>query len=340
MGTLKLENNTGVTEFFTRLNSQLYGEMSENFGEHLITIKNSLASGSIRGMKVGRHKLFLEIDLCCKEDVEIHLNDLGNNPLHFLYSYKNGVTLKLEDINKEQGLEEFQTAIIYSKNNNTVLHINKEEHVKIILISVCVPEKAVNVSPIVENTLSLFNKKINKGSFTYFGSYNLKIADQVNRLDTINEKGVVRNLFIEGIVQLILAIEIQHYQNDINSQDEVFGSLTKKELKVIRELGQEIKDNVDTAYNINALNRQTGIPAAKLQEGFKYLFGRTITDYIKNARLEVALGLIKTRDLTISEVVYSVGFSSRSYFSKIFKEKYNCCPKLYQDSIKSLSAST
>ncbi len=339
MGTLKLENNTGVTEFFTRLNSQLYGEMSENFGEHLITIKNSLASGSIRGMKVGRHKMFLEIDLCCKEDVEIHLNDLGNNPLHFLYSYKNGVTLKLEDINKEQGLEEFQTAIIYSKNNNTVLHINKEEHVKIILISVCVPEKAVNVSPIVENTLSLFNKKINKGSFTYFGSYNLKIADQVNRLDTINEKGVVRNLFIEGIVQLILAIEIQHYQNDINSQDETFGSLTKRELKIMRELGQEIRDNVDTAYNINALTSQTGIPAAKLQEGFKHLFGRTVTDFIKNARLEIALNLIKTRDLTISEVVYSVGFSSRSYFSKIFKEKYNCCPKLYQDSIKSLSAS-
>lgn len=339
MGTLKLENNTGVTEFFTRLNSQLYGEMSENFGEYLITIKNSLASGSIRGMKVGRHKMFLEIDLCCKEDVEIHLNDLGNNPLHFLYSYKNGVTLKLEDINKEQGLEEFQTAIIYSKNNNTVLHINKEEHVKIILISVCVPEKAVNVSPIVENTLSLFNKKINKGSFTYFGSYNLKIADQVNRLDTINEKGVVRNLFIEGIVQLILAIEIQHYQNDINSQDETFGSLTKRELKIMRELGQEIRDNVDTAYNINALTSQTGIPAAKLQEGFKHLFGRTVTDFIKNARLEIALNLIKTRDLTISEVVYSVGFSSRSYFSKIFKEKYNCCPKLYQDSIKSLSAS-
>ncbi|WP_438710244.1 helix-turn-helix domain-containing protein [Aquimarina muelleri] len=339
MGTLKLGNTTGVTEIFTRLNNQLHGEMSQNFGEHLITVKNSLANGTIRGMKVGRHKLFLEIDLYCKEDVEIPLNSINSNPLHFLYSYKNKVTLKLEDTKKEQSLEEFQTAIIYSRNNNTILQIKKEEHVKIIIISVCIPQKAINVSPIVGNILSLFDKKIKEGSFTYFGSYNLKIADQVNRLDAIDEEGVVRNLFIEGIVQLILGIEIQHYQNDINSQDEVFGSLTKKELKIIQELGQKIRNNVDTAYNINALTLQTGIPAAKLQEGFKYLFGRTVTDYIKNARLEFALGLIKTRDLTISEVVYSVGFSSRSYFSKIFKEKYNCCPKLYQDSIKSLAAS-
>lgn len=39
----------------------------------------------------------------------------------------------------------------------------------------------------------------------------------------------------------------------------------------------------------------------------------------------------KEKIVNISEIVYSIGLTSRSYFSKIFKEKYNCSPKYYQE---------
>ena len=35
-------------------------------------------------------------------------------------------------------------------------------------------------------------------------------------------------------------------------------------------------------------------------------------------------------DLNISEVVYSIGFTSRSYFCKIFRQKYGCSPREYK----------
>ena len=70
---------------------------------------------------------------------------------------------------------------------------------------------------------------------------------------------------------------------------------------------------------------------AKLQEGFKLLHNRTVSDFIRNVRVETAEHLIKTTDLNISEIVYTVGLTSRSYFSKIFKQKYKCSPKYYQD---------
>ena len=38
-------------------------------------------------------------------------------------------------------------------------------------------------------------------------------------------------------------------------------------------------------------------------------------------------------DLNISEIVYTIGFSSRSYFSKIFKEKYNISPNEYKSKV-------
>ena len=77
-----------------------------------------------------------------------------------------------------------------------------------------------------------------------------------------------------------------------------------------------------------------------LQEGFKLMHGTTVSDYIRAVRVEKAEELIKTSDLNISEVVYSVGFTSRSYFSKIFRQKYNCSPKEYKvhQQLMSLSA--
>ena len=68
------------------------------------------------------------------------------------------------------------------------------------------------------------------------------------------------------------------------------------------------------------------------------MHNRTVTDYIRNVRVEVAEELIKNTDLNISEIVYSIGLTSRSYFSKIFKEKYNCSPKYYQENQKTLAA--
>ena len=52
----------------------------------------------------------------------------------------------------------------------------------------------------------------------------------------------------------------------------------------------------------------------------------TVNDYIKEYRLKRALTMLTSEDKNVSEVVYALGLSSRSYFSKIFKEKYGIPP--------------
>ncbi len=323
-----------ITDVFSEIESNLHGNLSQSFGEHVIHVNNSMATGQIRGMKVQENKLFLEIDLRCHEDITISLCPIDFNPVHFLYSQKDQSTISFENHDDRFTLDEFQTAIIYHQKKSAKLHFAKDSHVKICVISVCAPPPSGFVSPLVVNIHSLFLDKLENQMFTYFGSYNLRIATQIAKMDDVKEDGIIKKLFVEGMVQLILAMEIQHHQDDINTNINIFDALTKNELKTIQDLGQHIKENADTQYSIEMITDQTGISAAKLQTGFKHLFGRTVTDYIKNVRLEIAEELIKTTDLNISEIVYSVGFSSRSYFSKIFREKYNCSPKSFQDNLK------
>ena len=166
-------------------------------------------------------------------------------------------------------------------------------------------------------------------NFAYYNVVNLKMADWVKKLKSTKNNSMLKILQLEGLVYQILF-------NHINEHDQVLKdkypktSLLKSELKTIKQLGNKIIEHSSKEYTLRQLSLETGLSQVKLQEGFKLLYGRTVTDYIRHVRLETARDLIKNSDLTISEVVYSIGFTSRSYFSKIFKEKYDISPSKFK----------
>jgi AraC-like DNA-binding protein len=53
-------------------------------------------------------------------------------------------------------------------------------------------------------------------------------------------------------------------------------------------------------------------------------------EIIKKYRIKKASLLLRNKQGNISEIMYSVGFSNLSYFSKCFKKEYGVAPKDYQ----------
>ena len=56
--------------------------------------------------------------------------------------------------------------------------------------------------------------------------------------------------------------------------------------------------------------------------------------FIRNIRLEKAAELLLEETLNISEITDRVGFSSSSYLSKCFQERYGCKPSEYAQNAK------
>ena len=81
--------------------------------------------------------------------------------------------------------------------------------------------------------------------------------------------------------------------------------------------------------NILALSRRVGLNQNTLQNGFKHLYGTSVNQYIKNARMELARELMESTGLNITEITYKIGINSRSYFSKLFKQRYSMTPQQY-----------
>ncbi|MBL4644065.1 MAG: helix-turn-helix transcriptional regulator, partial [Flavobacteriaceae bacterium] len=59
------------------------------------------------------------------------------------------------------------------------------------------------------------------------------------------------------------------------------------------------------------------------------------SEYIRSIRLKRARTLLKNRNINISEVAYSVGFSNPKYFSTSFKKYFGQSPSAFVAEIKS-----
>ncbi|MGI6203841.1 MAG: AraC family transcriptional regulator [Anaerovoracaceae bacterium] len=63
---------------------------------------------------------------------------------------------------------------------------------------------------------------------------------------------------------------------------------------------------------------------------FRKYTGRSVFTYLREYRLEKSTGLLTGTDLSVSDVAYTCGFSSASYFIKAFREQFGMTPLRYR----------
>ena len=315
----------------------LGGKIEEQWGEYKLIINSKSAFGHIRYIGFEKGISLFEFDIKFFEDVTLKIEKSDHNPIQFLYCLSGELEHKFQTDNAYHKIGEFQSIITsrkindhsyyrFKKNINTQLNIIQVVRVKFL-------KKRFNkFSNLNKDLYQVFLDTDHERNFAYYDVVNLKMADWVKKLKSTKNTSIVKVLKLEGLVYQILF-------NHINEHDKVLKdkypetSLTKKELKTVKQLGNKIVKHASKDYSLKQLALETGLSQAKLQEGFKLIYGRTVTDYIRHIRLETARDLIKNSDLNISEVVYTIGFSSRSYFSKIFKEKYDISPSKFKKAV-------
>jgi len=106
----------------------------------------------------------------------------------------------------------------------------------------------------------------------------------------------------------------------INSVDEKF--IEKLQTVLHKELANAEFSSEDFA-------KEMGMSRMQLHRKLKSLLGVSATEFLRNERLRVSCELLKKGNANISEIAYAVGFNDLSYFSKCFKEMYNCTPTEY-----------
>lgn len=82
----------------------------------------------------------------------------------------------------------------------------------------------------------------------------------------------------------------------------------------------------DSEFDIDKLVNELGTSRTQLHRKMTALTGASASTFIRNIRLDKAREMLLTGHYTITQVLYSVGFNSPSYFSKMYKERFGILP--------------
>ena len=93
--------------------------------------------------------------------------------------------------------------------------------------------------------------------------------------------------------------------------------------KVLKIINEHISDE---NFSIEDFSSEIGMSRTQLHRKLKALVGKSASQYLRSVRLLKAKKMIEEEKGNISEIAYSVGFSSPAYFSRCFKEEFGYPP--------------
>ncbi len=94
------------------------------------------------------------------------------------------------------------------------------------------------------------------------------------------------------------------------------------------------KNLADYEFDVEKLARQLGMSRRQLFRKFNALAGCTPNVFMRDIRLRRAAHLLSNSRMTISEIIYAVGFSDPKYFRNIFRERFGVLPGEFQRPLK------
>lgn len=103
----------------------------------------------------------------------------------------------------------------------------------------------------------------------------------------------------------------------------------KHHLQRLRDIITFIEEHYNQEISLEDVAKSATICKSECCRFFKKHMGMTIFDYILYVRIQNSLPLLTNAD-SITEVASTVGFSSPSYYSQIFKRYMKCTPMEYK----------
>ncbi|MGF6848925.1 ligand-binding sensor domain-containing protein/signal transduction histidine kinase/DNA-binding response OmpR family regulator [Chitinophaga sp. W3I9] len=118
-------------------------------------------------------------------------------------------------------------------------------------------------------------------------------------------------------------------QTETEVPDALPSSLDNAFLEKVIALVEEHMDNPD--FGVDMLARKVAMSQPVLYKKLKAVTNMSVNDFVKSLRLKKAASLIRTREHTVYQVAYMVGYNDRKYFSREFKKQFGKTPSEFAE---------
>lgn len=322
-----------VHDIIKDLSRQWQVPIADDSGELTIQVPKDLGEGYVRGSSFYSGLGIIEYHCKFKKDFSLVFSINQTHPLKYIFCAKGLASHTFEGEEKENPIEPFQNIIVSSSGKkghilnfkaNTYSHIISIE----IIRGVFNNRKNYNFEGLTPELKHLFKDSVAEKKFFYQGNYSIKAADLVEEINQKKFQGFLRSILLEGKIMEMLVVQIEQYLDD-QREGNLPQILRRSDVEKVQQATQYINNNINKNLSVDQIAKEVGTNVNKLQEGFKYMYNHTVNKYMQQVKLEAARELLGNSDFNISQIVHQIGLTNRSYFSKIFKERYGVSPKYF-----------
>jgi AraC family transcriptional regulator len=146
----------------------------------------------------------------------------------------------------------------------------------------------------------------------------------------VKSGGLLGRLYSEALAHLLVVHIVKRYSTSGRPVHDVIGSLPKHKLRRAIEF---INDNLEQNIALAEIATTVEMSPYHFSRLFKQSTGLAPHQYVLEQRIERARTLLSKTALPLVEIAYSLGFTSQSHFTALFRRFTATTPKAYRKSL-------
>jgi signal transduction histidine kinase/ligand-binding sensor domain-containing protein/AraC-like DNA-binding protein len=119
-------------------------------------------------------------------------------------------------------------------------------------------------------------------------------------------------------------MEYRPPDRNVQSKEKILSSIDEKFMSKVTEIIE--KHISEEEFSIEEFGKDLGMSRMQVHRKLKALTGKSAGRYIRSVKLERGRKLIEEKKGNISEIAYSLGFTSPAYFTRCFREEFGYPP--------------
>lgn len=186
----------------------------------------------------------------------------------------------------------------------------------------------------------LFSKIAKEYSFTHYNSHEALfitkdeekiITDLFKKaLDEFNSSDNFSKDIIISYASLILSYIQKFYNRQFDTREELYNTTVAEFYKNLESYYND-EQNAQRTPSVSYFSDMANLSSNYFGDLIKHYTGRSPQEHIHDLLIQIAKKKLRTTDLSISEIAFSLGFEYPSYFATFFKKETGISPTIFRN---------
>lgn len=182
----------------------------------------------------------------------------------------------------------------------------------------------------------LFHLNFSRMPEIYLKKKDTYIAEAGNRirkiLDRLWQLYEAPSVFHMKLCVLDLLYELLDEKHRSNEKPLAF--YTSVQVEIAKKAEQILTADLKRHLPMKQLAGQFGISETSLKNYFRGVYGKNVSDYLRELRMSIAESLLVETKLPISEIASQIGYTKQGKFAEVFRQQFQMNPLEYRRNAK------